>query len=803
MGFLEATGVPLSWTDNDQGGVRERVKDDGVTQFLHVYRNTVGRTNDVLKWGDEIEYTLLVSDASGRRTRLLLRAAELLEILSQEEHAQPAGSTVAVLWRPEYANWMIEGTPGTPYRCYAADLDLVEQNMALRRREVEALLGPGQSVMTLTAFPRIGCEDSTVPPTQPYGPYARSFYTSDDVITPHPRFRTLSRNIRFRRGTKVDIRVPLFRDEHTPATLPLLPPSLAARAAAGTNSGANGSAQLPIGAAAAVAGTLIAATSSSVAGVEDTAYVRVEDAADAEVDYIAMDSMAFGMGLGCLQVTLQARDMDESRHLYDQLAVMAPLMLALSAATPVLRGLLSDADVRWNVIAASVDDRTPAERAGGAITKSRYDSIDCYISPRVDLKPEVYNDIPVALNKKVFTRLVDEGIDERLAEHVAHLYVREPLVIFSDRIEVDNTTTTEHFENIQSTNWNTVRFKPPPLGSDIGWRTEFRSMDVQLTDFENAAFSVFIVLLSRVIIAFDLNLYVPMSCVDANMATAHERGAAGAGQFTFRKNIFRRTASSIRPGAAASGVSAAGASRVAHGGSEFASATAAGSFLCACGHLHQAALNDGAFEAYCADEDEDDPDAASPMTIDEIFNGKPLDAGFAAGQTFPGLIPLVKGYLASLALPADRRVRLTAYLDFVGDRASGRLMTTATYMRRFLEAHPTYAQDSQVTEDMTHDLLEHLRAIVNGDTRAPELLGDYYPSEASLAGSANAGAAADLLNKMRRELSGGEAVLHGSSVPGSFLDKALHHIAAAAEAGTGGPAVGAVHGGAVGLPPRQ
>eukprot|EP00168_Porphyra_purpurea_P003013 TRINITY_DN135_c0_g1_i5.p1 TRINITY_DN135_c0_g1~~TRINITY_DN135_c0_g1_i5.p1 ORF type:complete len:800 (-),score=250.75 TRINITY_DN135_c0_g1_i5:1317-3716(-) len=762
MGFLEAVGAPLSWTDEDQGGVRERVKDDGVTQFLEVYRKTAGRTNDVLKWGDEIEYTLLASDTSGRRTRLLLRAAELLEILSREEHATPAGSTVAVLWRPEYANWMIEGTPGTPYRCYAADLDLVEQNMALRRREVAALLEPGQSVMTLTAFPRIGCEDSTVPPTSPYGPYARSFYTSDDVITPHPRFRTLTRNIRFRRGGKVDIRVPLFRDERTPTTVPVLPPGLVTRAAAAADGGANGAAEP---APAAPAST----PSSSAAPVEDNAYTRIEDAADDRVDYIGMDSMAFGMGLGCLQVTLQARDMDESRHLYDQLAVMAPLMLAVSAATPVLRGLLADTDVRWNVIAASVDDRTPAERAGGVITKSRYDSIDCYISPRVDLKPEVYNDIPVALNGKVYTRLVDAGIDERLAEHVAHLYVRQPLVIFSDRIEVDNTATTEHFENIQSTNWNTVRFKPPPPGSDIGWRTEFRSMDVQLTDFENAAFSVFIVLLSRVIIAFDLNLYVPMSAVDVNMAAAHERGAAPAGRFTFRKNIFRRTASSIRPGAAA-----AAPAHVPHVSADGdRAARAAGSFLCECGHLHQAVLKDGAFEAYCDDEDGEDPDAVSAMTLDEIFNGKPLDGGFAAGQTFPGLIPLVKGYLASLALPADRRMRLTAYLDFVGDRAAGRLMTAATYMRRFLEAHPAYAQDSVVSEDMTHDLIVHLSAIVNGDVRAPELLGEYYPSEASLAGSAAAGAGAELLNKMRRELSGGEAVLHGSSVPASFLDKAL------------------------------
>ena len=35
-----------------------------------------------------------------------------------------------------------------------------------------------------------------------------------------------------------------------------------------------------------------------------------------------MDAMAFGMR--CLQVTFQARDV-ESRHLYDQLAVLSPI----------------------------------------------------------------------------------------------------------------------------------------------------------------------------------------------------------------------------------------------------------------------------------------------------------------------------------------------------------------------------------------------------------------------------------------------------------------------------------------------
>ena len=66
-------------------------------------------------------------------------------------------------------------------------------------------------------------------------------------------------------------------------------------------------------------------------------------------------------------------------------------MMALTAATPIVKGRLAASDVRWSLISQSVDDRTPAERgeasaspdarmAGGGVrrqSKSRYDSISC------------------------------------------------------------------------------------------------------------------------------------------------------------------------------------------------------------------------------------------------------------------------------------------------------------------------------------------------------------------------------------------------------------------------------------------
>ena len=50
-------------------------------------------------------------------------------------------------------------------------------------------------------------------------------------------------------------------------------------------------------------------------------------------------------------MTFQARDVDESRYMYDQLAVLAPIMLAMTAASPIFKGRLADIDARWTVIA--------------------------------------------------------------------------------------------------------------------------------------------------------------------------------------------------------------------------------------------------------------------------------------------------------------------------------------------------------------------------------------------------------------------------------------------------------------------
>lgn len=213
--------------------------------------------------------------------------------------------------------------------------------------------------------------------------------------------------------------------------------------------------------------------------------------------------------------------------------------MAFTAASPIYRGYLTDIDCRWNVISASVDCRTAEERGlkplnenKFRILKSRYDSIDCYLSEG----SEKYNDVPLIYNEEDYQALRDGGIDHNLAQHIAHLFIRDTVSLFSEKVNQNDYEETDHFENIQSTNWQTMRFKPPPPQSTIGWRVEFRPCELNLTDFENSAIVVFIVLLTRVILSFKLNFLIPISKVDENMQKAQKRNACMEEKFWFRKH---------------------------------------------------------------------------------------------------------------------------------------------------------------------------------------------------------------------------------------------------------------------------
>ncbi|KAF7413590.1 hypothetical protein HZH68_002079 [Vespula germanica] len=497
MGLL-SEGSPLSWEETKK--LSDHVRKHGIIQFINIYKKLRDRQGDVLKWGDEVEYVLVKFDDVAKTAKLSLRAEEILKVLNEKEQKDPLN--VKSLWRPEYGAYMIEGTPGKPYGGLLAHFNVVEANMRYRRQEATKLLKHGEVLMSLTNFPRLGASDFTDPsavPTPTAGA-SRSLFFPDEAIYPgHPRFKTLTKNIRERRGEKVAINIPIFKDTNVPSPFK---EDLISQGDDGSSSKA------------------------------------------AKIDHVYMDAMGFGMGCCCLQLTFQACNIDEGRTLYDQLTPLCPIMLALTAASPFYRGYVTDVDCRWNVISCSVDCRTqeerglkPLEENQFRIHKSRYDSIDSYLSEQGDK----YNDVPLIYDVEIYNQLLDNGIDRLLAQHIAHLFIRDSVSLFSEKIHQNDLEDTDHFENIQSTNWQTMRFKPPPPYSSIGWRVEFRPCEVQITDFENAAIVCFIVLLTRVILSYKLNLLIPISKVDQNMAKAQKRNAVKNEKFWFRKDITSNT----------------------------------------------------------------------------------------------------------------------------------------------------------------------------------------------------------------------------------------------------------------------
>jgi len=199
-----------------------------------------------------------------------------------------------------------------------------------------------------------------------------------------------------------------------------------------------------------------------------------------------MDSMHFGMGCSCLQVTFESQSLNHARYLHDMLLPFTPILAALSASAPVYKGKLANIDMRWTVISQSVDCRTEAEKDPNNpsyIAKSRYSTMNHYISSHYYVKDAYFDTPQCQVNPKHMEILTKEGgLDDRLAFHVASLFVRDPVPTYDiehDEKEIDHEKNAAHFENLQSTNWNSMRFKPPPsMDSPIGWRVEFRSMDI-------------------------------------------------------------------------------------------------------------------------------------------------------------------------------------------------------------------------------------------------------------------------------------------------------------------------------------
>lgn len=503
-------------------------------------------------------------------------------------------------------------------------------------------LRKNEYMLTLTNFPLHGDERTRNDvSTSAHTENMRSQFVPDDTVNSFVRYRIISENMRLRRGRKVALNIPVFQDENT--KWPWRDPTV----------------------------------NHSLNRYPEDKELALED------NYIYMDAPTFGVGLCCLQVTLQAKDVDEARKLYDQLVPLGPIMLALTAATPIFKGFLASTDTRWEAASAAADDRTLAERGEtvGSVRvavldltlltshkdteghqrlalKPRFSSVETYIARDSRLREE-FQDPDLVFDSNIKERLVDHGMDSLLATHFAIILGRDPLMAFREDLKLHDPTQSNHFNGLQALSWKTVRLKPPPLDNTIGWRVEFRPMEVQITDFENTAFAIFVVLLARTILTLDLNLYIPIKMVATNMEVANRMDAAANDKFYFRRNPLSPDASSANTS---------------------------------------------------------EPQDFGLLDLNTIMNGKDEGGGFS------GLITLIEKYLVTTDLDSGTCEAIGQYLKFVSERASGKTPTIASSIRSFVAHHPDYMKDSVVSPRVGYDLLKKVQEITEIGGRSASYL---------------------------------------------------------------------------------
>ncbi|KAJ1925125.1 glutamate--cysteine ligase [Tieghemiomyces parasiticus] len=578
----------------------------GLLQYLALWRDGRTRADDPLLWGDEVEYTLLHVDKDTGMTRLNCRLRTLVAELNEAAAADhPQGDSPRSIWHYEGGRYMVEGTPGSPYGDTFTDLLAVEGNLRCRRRLLESLCHSDEACVTLTTFPRLGASDFMIPsgvlPSQLTG----SHTIPDLAITDHLRYHQITENAAKRCGTTCILWAPIYRDLRTPINfIDPLPATITPE-------------------------NLRRLYHIHPPGPRDCVY---------------LDSLYYGFGSCSLQATVQMPNLARARYLYDQLSVLAPVLLSLTAAAPATKGYLLETDTRWHFLRSAGDDRRLDEMIGTASRDSpttapfrpRYDSITNYLGTDNDDAADSvapYNDVPVRYDPDHYATCRQAGLDHWYSVHLASIFTRD---LMSGRREFfhgqDAPGATGLSDTFTASVWPTTKLKPPCPRTGAGWRVECRPMELQYTDSQNAALAVFVVLLARAILHDEPNFYVPISHLDDNMVRAARRAAVRQETFSFRTG-----------------------------------------------------------------QDHEGAPVYERLSVNEIINGQ--------SGGFTGLLPLIHTYLDGQNLEAVTRTKINRHLALVGDRASGKLPTCAEWMRSFIQHHPQYHQDSIVSAPINHDLM--------------------------------------------------------------------------------------------------
>ncbi|KAM0688133.1 glutamate--cysteine ligase [Conglomerata obtusa] len=590
--------------------------------------------------------------------------------------------------------------------------------------------------------------------------------------------------------------------------------------------------------------------------------------------YIRIDSMGQGMGCCCLQLTIQASYMSEARMLYDMLGSLCPLFLRLTRATPISQGFLLATETRWDMLEFSVDCRTDTERGcsytlSGSdtsntindinnsansnysnnnnsnnsnsnnnnnnnissnnktclIKKSRFSSIDMYISED-ERNLKMYNDLHVCLHKNSYNILKKNGVDDRMARHVASLFIRDPILVYktddmindtknsiitendsSKKRKVDNNNLssdtnnkitnsetnnsisndvtedgiinvtndnishannvfkkngtnnnnnvndvtnnnndvtngsvesvsnknysydeivknnekfyTDDFENIQSSNWRSMRFKLPTQNGNLqesGWKVEVRPMEIQPTAFENSAYTIFVVLLSKAIISYKINFYLPLSLVDENFRRANllcysegeyrKRLGKDRGLFYYRKNIFNSGEAEIGEGTIEEifmGSNYKENKNIENKYNENKSTESTEN------KNIENNENKNIENKYNENKSTENTSNENQST-ESTENKKNEKNNIESTNNYEGIFNIVKRFVDENC-EENEKEDIKRYLNFIKERITGNLMSVSDFMRKFVITHEEYKNDAVASENILDELIDTIKKV--------------------------------------------------------------------------------------------
>jgi glutamate--cysteine ligase catalytic subunit len=438
MGLLLEDKI-LSWKDTKK--YKDYYKNIAIIQFINLYNKYKNNNAIPFFWGYETEY-MLVKQIKDKYKLNLISSNIRKKMKSQNKDC----------WLPEYSEWMIEKISDSPFNEEIKNIENIEYFLNEDLKQINSQMKENEYAILLSSFPLLGSSKNIFNIKEKYlYDYSKSKMIPDNIINKHIRFRTLTKNIRERRGKKVNIIREVFQDEKT--------------------------------------------------------NIRKMD----------MDCMAFGMGNCCSQVTIQCKNLEDATYLYDQFAILSPLLLYLSSASPFINGYLTESQNRWKTIEQSVDDRNKNEN----IMKSRYSTISRFINS----KGQKYNDLKEEYNETCYKTLKENNIPDNISKHISYLFLRDPIIMYENDIKKNKEllhNETDFFVNINSSNWNNVRLKPPMNNKD-SWKIEVRILDIQTDNFKNASFIIYILMLARIILHYKLNFYIPLSYVEENFSFIESR----------------------------------------------------------------------------------------------------------------------------------------------------------------------------------------------------------------------------------------------------------------------------------------